>query len=221
MSLAQSPELLGNRLLAALPTDVFQQLQPHLTLVALSLQQVIYEAGDLITEVYFPRSAIISLVATLEDGSTMEMGMVGQEGMAGMPVLLGGMTKAHRAFVQIAGEAWRLKATVLKAEFDRGGALQKLLLRYFSGIVYPGGADRRLQSVSPYRRTACPLAAAGGRLPSLRQISTDARIYRSNDWRASIGCHGGSGCAQSSWLDSLHSRSNYHYRSPGVRSFFL
>ncbi len=123
-----------NRLLDALPTEDYQRLQPHLKLVTLALRQVIYEAGDLITEVYFPRHAIISLVATLEDGSTMESGLVGQEGMAGMPVLLGGMTKANRAFVQMAGEAWQLKATVLQTEFDRGGALQKLLLRYFQAL---------------------------------------------------------------------------------------
>ncbi|PSB34357.1 Crp/Fnr family transcriptional regulator [Stenomitos frigidus] len=123
-----------NRLLAALPPADHQRLQPHLELMTLPLKQSIYEAGDPITEVYFPRSAIVSLVANLEDGSTMEAGMVGQEGMAGIPALLGGMTKAHRAFVQVAGEAWRLKTTVLQEEFDRGDALQKLLLRYFQAL---------------------------------------------------------------------------------------
>ena len=82
----------------------------------------------------FRAVAVISLVATLEDGSTMESGLVGQEGMTGIAVVLGGMTKAHRAFVQIAGEGWRLKASVLQAEFDRGGALQKLLLHYFQAL---------------------------------------------------------------------------------------
>ena len=134
MSASQTSALPENRLLAALPAADYQRLQPHLELMTLPLRQVIYEAGDPIDDVYFPRSAVISLVATLEDCSTMEAGLVGQEGMTGIPVLLGGMTKAHRAFVQVAGEAWRLKAPVLQTEFDRGGALQKLLLRYFQAL---------------------------------------------------------------------------------------
>lgn len=131
-SAAALPE---NRLLAALPSADYQRLQPYLELITLPVQKTIYEAGEPITEVYFPRNAMISLVATLEDGSTMEAGMVGYEGMSGVPVLLSGMTKAHRAFVQISGEAWRLKATVLQSEFDRGGALQKLLLRYLQAML--------------------------------------------------------------------------------------
>ena len=134
MSAFQTPEPPGNRLLAAMPAASYQRLQPHLELVNLPLYQPIYDEGDSITEVYFPHSAVVSLVATLEDGSTMESGMVGQEGMTGIPTLLGGKTKAHRAFVQIAGEGWRLSASILQAEFDRGGAFQKLLLRYFQAL---------------------------------------------------------------------------------------
>jgi CRP-like cAMP-binding protein len=134
MSAFQTVDLPGNRLLAALPAADYQRLKDSLELVPLPLRQVIYETGDPITNVYFPRTAIVSLVATLEDGSTMEAGLVGQEGMAGIPVLFSGMTKTHRAFVQIAGEGWRLKASVLQTEFDRGGALQKLLLRYFQAL---------------------------------------------------------------------------------------
>lgn len=126
-----SPE---NRLLAALPQDEYERLQPHLELVPLPLQKSIYEAGDGIIHVYFPRSAVISLVATLEDGSTMESGMVGKEGMTGVPALFGGTTKAHRAFVQVAGEGWRVETSVIQAEFDRAGAFQKLLLRYFQAL---------------------------------------------------------------------------------------
>jgi len=125
----------GNRLLAALPAEDYQRLQPHLEFVTLPLRQSIYEAGDPITTVYFPRSAMVSLVATLEDGSTMEAGLVGQEGMTGIAALLGGTTKAHRAFVQVAGDGWRLKVSVLQEEFDRGGALQKLLLRYVQALL--------------------------------------------------------------------------------------
>ena len=136
----------GNLLLTALPTEDYQRLEPHLELVPLSLHQSIYEIGEVIPYVYFPRCAIVSLVITLEDGSTMEAGMVGQEGMAGLPVLLGGMTKAHHAFVQVAGEGWRLKTAVLQAEFDRGGAFQKILLRYaqalFAQVAQTGVCNR-------------------------------------------------------------------------------
>jgi CRP-like cAMP-binding protein len=124
-----------NFLLAALPAADYQRLQQHMDLVDLSLHQPIYDLGEPITSVYFPISGVISLVVTMEDGSTMEAGMVGQEGMAGLPALLSGTTKAHHAFVQMAGQAWRLKTTALKAEFDRGGSFQTLLLRYFQSLL--------------------------------------------------------------------------------------
>lgn len=144
--MSASQVLPSNRLLAALPAEDYQRLQPHLEFVTLPLRQSIYEAGDPITTVYFPRSAMVSLVATLEDGSTMEAGLVGQEGMTGIAALLGGTTKAHRAFVQVAGDGWRLKVSVLQEEFDRGGALQKLLLRYvqalFTQVAQTGVCNR-------------------------------------------------------------------------------
>lgn len=134
MSNTQAFKTSENFLLAALPAEDYQRLQQHLELVDLPLRQSIYDLGEPITDVYFPKGAIISLVVTLEDGSTMEAGMVGQEGMAGLPALLGGMTKAHHAFVQHAGQAWRLSVPALKAEFDRGGSLQTLLLHYFQAL---------------------------------------------------------------------------------------
>jgi CRP-like cAMP-binding protein len=124
-----------NRLLSALPVEDYQRLLPHLEPVSLSLNQVLYEVNEPITHVYFPSESIVSLVAPMEDGATIEVGLVGQEGMAGILVILGGMTKAHRAIVQVADSAVRLNATVLKAEFDRGGALQTLLLRYLQTLL--------------------------------------------------------------------------------------
>ncbi len=134
MSNAQAFDTSENFLLAALPAEDYQRLQPQMELVDLPLRQTIYNLGEPITQVYFPRGAVVSLVVTIEDGSTMEAGMVGQEGMAGLPALFSGKTKAHHAFVQIAGQAWRLNVPALKAEFDRGGSLQKLLLRYFQAL---------------------------------------------------------------------------------------
>jgi CRP-like cAMP-binding protein len=124
-----------NRLLSALPVEDYQRLLPHLEPVSLSLNQVLYEVNEPITHVYFPSESIVSLVAPMEDGATIEVGLVGQEGMAGILVILGGMTKAHRAIVQVADSAVRLNATILKAEFDRGGALQTLLLRYLQTLL--------------------------------------------------------------------------------------
>ena len=134
MSNAQSFHTAENFLLAALPVADYQRLQQQMERVDLSLHQPIYQQGEPITHVYFPIGAIISLVVPLEDGSMMEAGMVGQEGMAGLPALLSGMTNAHQAFVQIAGPAWRLSTTALKAEFDRGGSFQTVLLRYFQSL---------------------------------------------------------------------------------------
>lgn len=119
-----------NRLLVALPEEDYQRLVPYLKLVTLSLHQVIYEAGEASEYFYFPHRSVISLVSTMEDGSTIEVGLVGREGMAGLPTLLGGLSGTHRAFVQVAGDAMQISAAVIKREFDRGGALQALLLRY-------------------------------------------------------------------------------------------
>ncbi|MBD2076171.1 Crp/Fnr family transcriptional regulator [Phormidium sp. FACHB-592] len=134
MSNAQAFNTSENFLLAALPAEDYQRLQQYMELVDLPLRQTIYDLGEPITHVYFPRGAVVSLVITLEDGSIMEAGMVGREGMAGLPALLSGKTKAHHGFVQIAGQAWRLSVTALKAEFDRGDSFQKLVLRYFQAL---------------------------------------------------------------------------------------
>ena len=131
---AQVSNTAENFLLAALPAADYQRLKQQMALVDLALHQPIYDLGEPITHVYFPIGAIISLVVPLEDGSLMEAGMVGQEGMAGLPALLSGRTNAHRSFVQIAGPAWRLSTTAVKAEFERGGSFQTVLLRYFQSL---------------------------------------------------------------------------------------
>jgi CRP-like cAMP-binding protein len=134
-TLSQTPNAPRNRLLAALPTDDYQRLRPHLNQVTLSTNQPIYEAGEPIDYVYFPEDSIISLVSTLKDGSTLEVGLVGNEGMVGIPVIMSGITQAHRAFVQLSNRALQMRADVLKAEFDRSGPLQHLLLRYIQALL--------------------------------------------------------------------------------------
>jgi CRP-like cAMP-binding protein len=123
-----------NGLLGALSAQEYQRIYPNLEMVTLSIGQVIYEIDEPIPYVYFPQNSIVSLVSLLEDGSTIEVGLVGKEGMVGIPVILGGITRAHRAFVQVPNGALRMKSEVLKAEFDRGGALQQLLLRYIQAL---------------------------------------------------------------------------------------
>jgi CRP-like cAMP-binding protein len=135
MSITQNASSPVNRLLAALPAEVYQRLTPHLELVSLALHQVVYEIDEPITHVYFPQQSLVSLVIPMEDGTTIEIAMVGQEGMAGILAILGDKTKGHRAFAQIAGSAMRMDAAVLRTEFERGGPLQRLLLRYFQGLL--------------------------------------------------------------------------------------
>jgi CRP-like cAMP-binding protein len=119
-----------NRLLAALPKDEYQRLLLKLEPFTLVFREVIYESGDLIRNVYFPTGGIISLLAAVEDRATLEVGIVGREGMVGLPVFMGVKTSANRAVVQGAGAAMRMKASAFRNECENGGSLSRLLRRY-------------------------------------------------------------------------------------------
>ena len=123
-----------NQLLAALPPEEYQSLIPHLENVYLTAGEVLCEPGEVMTEVYFPVLGMISLVSIMENGSTTEIGLVGKEGMVGLPVFLGGISTTSRAIVQIEGTAIKLNAKVLKNEFKKGGELQRLLLLYAQAL---------------------------------------------------------------------------------------
>ncbi|AFY58226.1 cAMP-binding protein [Rivularia sp. PCC 7116] len=125
-----SPSLSANQLLMGLPSEEYKRLVPYLKPVSLSLGQVIYEPKQLIKEVYFPLEAMISLVSIMKDNSTTEIGLVGNEGMVGLPVFLGGNTATNRAIVQVHGNALKMDASVLRSEFERGKKLQQKLLLY-------------------------------------------------------------------------------------------
>ncbi|MEH2273864.1 MAG: Crp/Fnr family transcriptional regulator [Nostoc sp.] len=120
----------ANKLLAALPASDYERLLPHIKYVPLAFNQIIYKPGEPITHVYFPYHSVISIVTTMQDGSTVEAGLVSSEGMVGIPVILGGDTTTTKAIVQIGDGATQIDTDVLKSEFNRGGALQSLLLRY-------------------------------------------------------------------------------------------
>ena len=121
---------LMNHLLAALPADEFARLKPDLEPVSLTLGEVLYESGDKMTHIYFPTTAIISLLYIMENGSTAEIGMAGNDGLVGIALYMGGSTTPNRAVVQSAGNAFRLRSKALKFEFGLGGTFQNILLRY-------------------------------------------------------------------------------------------
>ena len=134
MSIMSSPPNPPNprqsHLLAALPDDVCERLFPSLERIELPLGQALYESGDQLNHVYFPTTAIVSLLYVMENGASAEIAVVGNEGIVGIALFMGGETMANRAVVQSAGHAYRLKGQLLRQEFNRSGALQHLLLRY-------------------------------------------------------------------------------------------
>ena len=128
-------EAQGNHLLAALPREEFERLRPNLQPVSLALGKVIYESGEQMDYVYFPTTSHVSLLYTMIDGSTAEMGLVGQEGIVGIALFMGGETTPNRAMVQGAGGAYRMKSKSMLDEFKRGGEFQHLLLRYTQALI--------------------------------------------------------------------------------------
>ncbi len=129
----QSPR--DNHLLAALPAADYERLLPHLELAPLPLGRVVYEAGGKLSYVYFPTNSIISLLYVMEDGASAEIAVTGHDGLVGIALFMGGDTTPSRAVVQSAGYGYRLKAAVLKREFELGGALQHLALRYTQALI--------------------------------------------------------------------------------------
>lgn len=125
-----SDNALMNHLLAALSTDEFDRLSAALEPVSFCLGQVIYESGEEQEYVFFPTTAIISLLYIMENGSTAEIGMAGNDGLVGIALYMGGSTTPSRAIVQSAGTGFRLRSKVLSEEFNRGGTFQRILLLY-------------------------------------------------------------------------------------------
>ena len=165
-----------NHLLAALPATDFERLRPHLTLVPLTLGEALYESGIVLRHVYFPTDSIVSLLYVMADGASAEIAVVGNEGVIGVSLFMGGETTPSRAVVQSAGHAYRLTGQLLKEEFTRAGTMQHLLLRYTQSLADTDGADRRLQSPSFARSAIVPLAAAESRPAVLQPVGHDAGI---------------------------------------------
>lgn len=124
-----------NRLLAALPASELEHFASQLEPVAMVAGDVLYEAGGPVNHVYFPTTSIVSLLYVLEDGDTAEIAMVGNEGILGISLFLGGETTPSRAVVQRSGDGYRLPADLIKLEFNRAGPLLRLLLRYTQALI--------------------------------------------------------------------------------------
>ena len=124
-----------NFLFRALPEDARRRVFPALELVPLPLGHVLYESGRSLQHVYFPTDSIVSLLYVMENGASAEIAVVGNEGMVGVALFMGGETTPNRAVVQSAGHAYRLEGQLLKEEFNRSGPLQHLLLRYTQALL--------------------------------------------------------------------------------------
>ena len=124
-----------NELLAALPAEQWQRWQPHLEYADMPLGNVLYEPGDTLTHAYFPTTAIVSLLYVMKNGESAEIAVVGNDGVVGVSLFMGGGSTSSRALVQSAGGAYRLPAELMKREFDQGGPVLRVLLRYTQALM--------------------------------------------------------------------------------------
>jgi CRP-like cAMP-binding protein len=132
---ANSNDELKNYLLAALPENEFARVKSKLAPVSFKLGEVLYESGAKIDYVYFPTTAIVSMLYIMENGATAEIGVVGNDGLIGNALFMGGDTTTSRAIIQSAGAAFRMNAKDVKAEFALGGVFQQILLRYTQALM--------------------------------------------------------------------------------------
>ena len=135
MAAPRRPSPHQNHLLDALPASDYERIALHLELMPMNLGDVLYESGARMEYVYFPTTCIISLLYVMEDGASAEMAIVGNEGILGIALFMGGESTPSRAVVQSAGHAYRLSADLLKGEFGRFGPTMHLLLRYTQSLI--------------------------------------------------------------------------------------
>ncbi len=133
--MAETTDPRQNQLIAALPAADWQRWQPQLEWADMPLGQVMYESGRVLSHVYFPTTAIVSLLYVMEDGASAEIAVVGNEGVVGISLFMGGESTPSRAVVQSAGQGWRLRSRTVKEEFDRPGPVMHLLLRYTQALI--------------------------------------------------------------------------------------
>ncbi len=174
---AAKEEALQNHLLAGVTPEELERLLPSLQPVTLPLGKVLYESDEKMDYVYFPTTAIISLLYIMENGSTAEIGVVGNDGMVGIAIFMGGDTTPNRAVVQSAGKTLKMKAGMMKDEFTRGGRFHNLCLRYTQALITQisqTAVCNRLHSVD--QQLCRWLLLSHDRLPSNRLIMTQDLI---------------------------------------------
>jgi CRP-like cAMP-binding protein len=162
-----------NRILAGLPEEEYERISPKLSLVSLPLGKVLYESGDRLSHVYFPTNAIISLLYVMENGATAEIGVVGNDGVLGIALFMGGDTTPNRAIIQSAGDALKMTAEDLKAEFTLGGVFHNLLLRYTQALITQISQTAVCNRLHPIEQQLCRwLLLSHDRLDSNKLVMT-------------------------------------------------
>lgn len=175
MSVTSMPQ--QNHLLAAMPIEVQHRLLPELELVPLPLGKVLYESGDVLRHVYFPTDSIVSLLYVMESGASAEISVVGNEGMIGVALFMGGESTPSRAIVQSAGSAYRLGGQRLKDEFNLHGEMMLLLLRYTQSLITQMAQTAVCNRHHSVDQQLCRwLLLSLDRLPSNRLIMTQELI---------------------------------------------
>ncbi|MGH6897550.1 MAG: Crp/Fnr family transcriptional regulator [Geminicoccaceae bacterium] len=168
---------IDNRLLARLPADVRERLRPALEPVVFGLGDVVYEVGGQMEHIYFPATSIVSLICTMEEGATAEMGLVGSEGVVGIARFLGGDTTPNQAVVQVAGGALRMTAQAMLEEFRLGGPFQLGLLRYTQALITQISQTAVCNRLHPIEQRLCRwLLMTRNRLPSDEILMTQEFI---------------------------------------------
>ena len=174
---ANKEEAVQNHLLGDIREDELERLLPNLQPLSLPLGQVLYESNEKMDYVYFPTTAIISLLYIMENGSSAEIGVVGNDGMVGIAIFMGGDTTPNRAVVQSAGRAFKIRASLMKDEFTLGGRFHNLCLRYTQALITQisqTAVCNRLHSVD--QQLCRWLLLSHDRLPSDRIIMTQDLI---------------------------------------------
>ncbi len=166
-----------NGLLTALPAEERERLAKDLEVVPLTLGQVLYESGETMSHAYFPIDCVVSLLYVMKNGESAEIAIVGNEGMIGIALFMGGESTQSRAIVQNAGHAFRLKAQVLKDEFHSGGALSRLLLMFASALITQMVQTAACNRHHPVDKQLCRwMLLSLDRLPSNRISMTEKLI---------------------------------------------
>lgn len=144
-----------NRLLAYLPEEELRELRPHFEQVSLSHGQHVIVPYEPIRDIYFPLNCLLSLVTTMEDGSSVESGTIGREGMSGIPVILDAGTTTMPTFTQVPGQAIKVKASLVKDVYNQGGELHKLLNRYMHTVIVTGSQSAACNALHKVEARLC------------------------------------------------------------------